>query len=167
MHQVAAGREPAKACGLCKSAHYLLFCPRYQEKSPSDKRAALTSLQRCLNCLDKHKCDDYPSNKRCEKCAEKHHTSIHETFDEEHEATVQHVTSYHGALRTVILGTARVRAYTPAGQYAVVRALIDPNSEVSLISDQLVKQLGLNRQRVRLPLAFAGGVRSRSTRGLV
>ncbi|XP_076668215.1 uncharacterized protein LOC143368894 [Andrena cerasifolii] len=120
VHQVAAGRNTSKACVLCQGSHYLLFCPRYQEKSQSARRSTLTSLQRCLNCLGKHKLCDCPSNKRCQTCAEKHHTSIHETFHATREATVQQMIPHHGIRRTVILGTARVRAYTPAGQYAVI-----------------------------------------------
>ena len=48
-----------------------------------------------------------------------------------------------------------------------MRALIDPRSEVTLISEQLVKRLNLKRQRSHISLLFAGGAPSQSTRGTV
>ena len=80
---------------------------------------------------------------------------------------MQHVTPRVHNTPPVMLGLARVRVYTPAGQHVSVRALIDPGSEVSLITKLLVQRLGLKRQRARIPLLFAGGAPSQCTRGSV
>ncbi|XP_076686068.1 uncharacterized protein LOC143378130 [Andrena cerasifolii] len=139
----------------------------FKVQDAATKKATVAKLQRCLNCLGKHQIDGCQSNKRCQRCAEQHHSCLHDAFPTAAGAVVQHVTPRVFNTLPVMLGLARVRTYTPVGQHVSVRALIDPGSEVSLISEQLVKRLGLKRQRARIPLLFAGGAPSQCTRGLV
>ena len=167
VHQVVATPSTSKACGLCKGFHYLLYCYKFKGQDASAKKATVERLQQCLNCLGKHQIDNCQSSKRCLKCAEQHHTCLHDAFSSPPGAVVQHVTPRVLNTPPVMLGLARVRAYTPAGQHVSVRALIDPGSEVSLITEQLVQRLGLKRQCARIPLLFAGGAPSQCTRGAV
>ena len=135
VHQVVATPLTSKDCGLCKGSHYLLFCPKFKIQDAASKKATVVELQRCLNCLGKHQIDSCQSTKRCQRCAEQHHSCLHDACQTTPGAVVQHVTPRVYNTPPVILGLARVRTYTFAGQHVSVRALIDPGSEVSLVSE--------------------------------
>ena len=167
VHQVVATPPHSKDCGLCNGSHYLLFCPKFKGQDAAFKKATVEKLQRCLNCLGRHQFDSCQSTKRCQRCAEPHHSCLHDAFQTTTGAVVQHVTPRVHNTPPVMLGLARVRVYTPAGQHVSVRALIDPGSEVSLITELLVRRLDLKRQLARIPLLFAGGAPSQCTRGSV
>ncbi|XP_076301549.1 uncharacterized protein LOC143219486 [Lasioglossum baleicum] len=79
-------------------------------------------------------------------------------------ACVQQV-STHVSKASVILGTARVLVLDPLGQSSLARVLIDPGSEVSLVSEALAQRLGLQRSQARIPLRGVGKSRAQFTRG--
>ena len=165
VHQVSATTNPAKACSLCKGKHYVAFCPTYQAKTPAEKQATTEALHLCVNCLGKHQLDACQSTKKCRICDKKHHTSLHDVQLSLEPSTVHHATlrGFHTA--RVILSTARVKLLNSSRPAVLVRALIDPASEVSIISESLVQRLALSRKGARIPLLGVGGARSRCTRG--
>ncbi|XP_076298030.1 uncharacterized protein LOC143217531 [Lasioglossum baleicum] len=73
--------------------------------------------------------------------------------------------STHVSNSSVILGTARVLVLGPLGQSSLARVLIDPGSEVSLVSEALAQRLGLQRSQARIPLRGVGKSRAQFTRG--
>ncbi|XP_076301650.1 uncharacterized protein LOC143219633 [Lasioglossum baleicum] len=169
VHQVSKARSSSQACGLCQGKHFVLYCGRYQEKTPSERKETVRSLNLCYNCLGKHVSSDCKSNKRCQKCDGQHHTTIHDAFSCQEStssaACVQQVSTHVSRYSSVLLSTARVTVSGPRGQGSVARALIDPGSEVSLISEALAQRLGVQRSQARIPLLGVGGAKAKFTRG--
>jgi len=64
----------------------------------------------------------------------------------------------HSTLYTMILATALVRLHNSAtGQSAFVRALIDPGSEGTLVTENVVQALGLHQCPVSAEISGVGG----------
>ncbi|XP_076236255.1 uncharacterized protein LOC143180421 [Calliopsis andreniformis] len=170
VHLISKAGSQAKSCSLCQGRHYVLFCSLYKEKTPADRRESVRSLGLCFNCLGKHSVSECKSNKRCQKCERKHHTTLHDAASSSKDlnrtgASVQQISTRVSQLTSALLGTARVRIFDAQGQNCISRSLIDPGSEVSLISEALAQRLRVKRSHARIPLLGVGGARARFTRG--
>ncbi|XP_076655135.1 uncharacterized protein LOC143360306 [Halictus rubicundus] len=171
VHAVSRASSSAKVCALCQGNHFVLYCGRYQAKTPAERKETAKTLSLCFNCLGKHPASECTSPKRCQKCEGKHHTTIHEAAPstkstKSPEAFVQHVSMHVSRSSfSVLLSTARVAVSGPRGQGCSARSLIDPGSEVSLITEALAQRLGVKRSQARVPLLGVGGARAKFTRG--
>lgn len=67
----------------------------------------------------------------------------------------------------VLLATCQARISTSNGEYDSVRLLLDPGSELSFISEEVVRRLRLVRSSASIPLLEIGGISSGRTRGKV
>ncbi|XP_076293041.1 uncharacterized protein LOC143215113 [Lasioglossum baleicum] len=155
VHQVSRASTPVRHCNLCQEKHFILFCSKYQEKTPVERKEAARSLNLCFNCLGKHSATECKSSKRCQKCEGKHHTTIHDAVTTTKEPTSPvacvHQTSEHVSRNSSVLpSTARVAVSGTMGQGCLARSLIDPGSEVSLISESLAQRLGVQRRYLAL-----------------
>ncbi|XP_015437899.1 PREDICTED: uncharacterized protein LOC107193038 [Dufourea novaeangliae] len=167
VHQVSTKRRTGKACDLCQELHYIYSCLRYRQMTPDTRLSTVKRLQLCLNCLGKHRLDECPSDNRCRRCSTKHDSSLHDACSPNEGATVLHALQHRSDTPTAVLSTARVGLFTPIGTSIVTRALVDPGSEVSLISETLAQSLGLKRMHSRVSLMGVGGTRSQVSRGQV
>ncbi|XP_076660308.1 uncharacterized protein LOC143363629 [Halictus rubicundus] len=171
VHTVSKASSSAKVCALCQGNHFVLYCGRYQAKTAAERKETAKTLNLCFNCLGKHPASECTSSKRCQKCEGKHHTTIHEAAPstkstKSPEAFVQHVSMHVSRSSfSVLLSTARVAVSGPRGQGCSARSLIDPGSEVSLITEALAQRLGVKRSQARVPLLGVGGARAKFTRG--
>lgn len=108
-------------------------------------------------------------NKKIQKCSNKHHTSTHigisqnpgskqntdETTKSADKSTNKppeaHVLFSHTNLQynqpQVLLATAKLHVSSSRGNVTKARALIDPGSETSLISERLARRLKLDRHQ--------------------
>jgi hypothetical protein len=80
------------------------------------------------------------------------------------------IRSSHSATATrpaVILATSQADIYSPSGATHRIRLLIDPGSEVTLIAEQLVNKLHLQRRLSTIPILGVGSVSSGRTTGIV
>ncbi|XP_043481644.1 uncharacterized protein LOC122510805 [Leptopilina heterotoma] len=177
---VASAKEDI--CVLCKQNHYLYHCPKYQEKSTSDKYNFVKSQKLCTNCLRyKHKTIDCNSKFTCLKCKKRHHTSLHRedsnTNQQEKKLTSEnnqsnsglqviessfiqsHYSDYDNPIKSksVLLSTARVWVISPNLRTIRVRALIDPGSTWSFVSKDLAKLLNSKSIPVTATLSVLGG----------
>ncbi|XP_076652416.1 uncharacterized protein LOC143358826 [Halictus rubicundus] len=125
-----------------------------------------------LNCLGPHNATACPSAKRCQRCAQKHHTMLHEAANEP--SSSQSVATLHTTKRhelttetvSVLLATALVTA-AAGNRTFTARAMIDPCSEVSLISESLVQRMRFPRTSSSQLVLGAGGKVTATTRGKV
>jgi hypothetical protein len=80
------------------------------------------------------------------------------------------IRSSHSATATrpaVILATSQADIYSPSGATHRIRLLIDPGSEVTLIAEQLVNKLHLQRRSSTIPILGVGSVSPGRTTGIV
>lgn len=59
-------------CVLCHKDHFLLHCPEYQRKQPSQRKKVVIAGEVCVNCLGRHALSACQSTKTCTICQEKH-----------------------------------------------------------------------------------------------
>ncbi|XP_071639833.1 uncharacterized protein [Temnothorax longispinosus] len=140
-----------------------------------------------LNHRGNHRVSHCKVVKRCQKCGKKHHTTIHkveassEKKDVKSEDQVQSSSAVIDAnaakvlhfivdsnvpASCVLLATARVFIISDRNETRSVRALIDPGSEVSIITERVVQQLNLPRSNSSISLAGIGGQGTNKTKGI-
>ncbi|XP_076660747.1 uncharacterized protein LOC143364135 [Halictus rubicundus] len=158
-------------CNLCQGNHILCFCSAFRSLIPAARLQMVTSRRWCRNCLGPHNTTACPSAKRCQRCAQMHHTMLHEAANEPTTTSVAtlHTTKRHELTTgtvSVLLATALVTA-SAGNRKVTARALIDPCSEVSLISESLVQRMRLPRTSSSQLVLGAGGKVTAATRGRV
>ncbi|KAJ0172877.1 hypothetical protein K1T71_011053 [Dendrolimus kikuchii] len=175
-------------CPYCNNKHVLYKCGKFLKLTPDAKLRSISQLQVCRNCLYKHIDNKCNSTKTCKICHCKHSTILHDAFSmsgelpttpasptprvpgpsrgatltaREHNAN--HVASEE---EEILLTTLLVRAKAADGTYITLRALLDQGSQISLISENAVQQLGLPRQHYHASV-FGVGHGSKPSRGIV
>ncbi|XP_070526948.1 uncharacterized protein [Cardiocondyla obscurior] len=83
------------------------------------------------------------------------------------EASVLHLRNDLSLHVTILLATARIYVKNRYGQEILVRALIDPGSEVSIISESLAQKLRLPRQPATTAIFGIGGTKSGQAHGCI
>ncbi|XP_012524163.1 uncharacterized protein LOC105829678 [Monomorium pharaonis] len=172
-------------CSICSEQHHTAACSQFSSKTRNQKLALISKHQLCFNCLGLHRVSNCTTTRRCQRCGKKHHTSIHlemsqaatskqnldETTESMDKSTEAQVFFSHSPLpysrHQVLLATARLHVSSPRGNVIKTRALIDPGSETSLISERLVRRLKLDRLRSVVLLTGVGAQSSQKTKGMV
>lgn len=158
------------SCALCKKSHPLWACRQFQDMPASERRARTRSLGYCFNCLGSgHRAAACVVTGRCKDCGEAHHTLLHigeraETSPPREVATAPTHATHRQKLGRVWMATARVRHETADGRTEIIRALIDPCSEVNLISESVAQRLRAPRVHSALELSGMGGPIPRQVR---
>ena len=163
------------SCMMCKGDHYMHACSKFKELS-TPQRLDITKKNRlCLNCLRKgHFLANCTSSKRCFVCKGKHHTHLHrdmpgnqESYEKEKESKEQikvetnsylasHGTSNPNSSRSVLLGTALIQLQDSQGNTTTARALIDPGSEKSFISEKILSSLQPKVRKLKVEVTGVG-----------
>lgn len=79
----------------------------------------------------------------CKTCKKTHHSLLH-TEEEKPKEVKNHVAQ---APTTALLATAIIKVKANNGSYQFLRALVDPGSEASFITEEAAQSLGLPRQK--------------------
>ena len=159
-------------CPLCQQGHPMFYCPTFLGMSVPDRRDKTMSLKCCLNCLKPHhQARECNSSYRCKEngCGKKHNSLLH---DERPRSTTpaqpQHVVaaaahsdSYEEDEECLLM-TARVTLLGPAGQITV-RALLDSGSTISIVTEQLARQLRLKKTGKQVSIS---GIKSKKDTSL-
>lgn len=174
------------SCSICSAKHHTAYCPQYTSKTVQQRLAIIVKNKLCYNCLGHHRVTACRILKRCHKCGRKHHTTIHQNKSQPSnsesgsakttEATATssktteksahvHSTFEQTVTSCTFLATTKVIAIAPNGETTKARALIDPGSEITLISERLVQLLKLPRKKSSIPLVGIGAKKSDNTRG--
>lgn len=111
----------------------------------------------------------------CRLCQQKHHTLLHENRNADEKSSLtsddsakkesaainSHVVSRMSFSKTsILLATAWIAVGSSTGSDAVVRALLDQGSVITLISERLAQRLRLERSRISITITGIGGAAS-------
>ncbi|XP_037811337.1 uncharacterized protein LOC119603392 [Lucilia sericata] len=156
-------------CKLCKENHKISSCNKFLNMNYKARVSTLKKFRFCFNCLTiGHMYGDCNTPNNCSKCTRKHHTLMHREFvrkniqsqtntsqndnqnSQNNASKVQStnvagpsgvVQSHHTLVsKKVMLATAWVNIISH-GSYYKARALIDPCSAESFISEKIQKLL--------------------------
>lgn len=162
-------------CPICKQAHGIFHCTKFNNLSPSDKYSEIRRLKICSNCLKSGHFSQQCTGGNCKKCNKKHNTLLHidnysqnqkkhsnaqissdstsnnsnENVNLSSENSVNSVTTHsssHANLQT-ILSTAIIHIIDNTGKIHEARALLDCGSQSNFITEQLCEKLNLQKQR--------------------
>lgn len=149
-------QKPKKyVCYYCKREHSIYECKEFQTLTVENRSKFVKNLPLCSRCLSKnHASKDCKGKNTCDTCGkDNHHTLLHfekkqthvieknelETInnsegenEDEHE-NIFKALSMIGS-RDVLLPTAKVVVYNKLGHKLHFKALIDPGSQVSIIT---------------------------------
>ncbi|KAL0860198.1 hypothetical protein ABMA27_010505 [Loxostege sticticalis] len=130
--------KPAPACILCKCAHKLFNCTKFKLMPASDRLQFVSEQKLCKICLNKHvKSCRY--HFKCATCKQRHNSLIH--VDEDPTPV-----SFETACTQVLLPTAQVKLIANNGTEVLVKALLDSGSQISFVTEELVKSLKMSPQ---------------------
>ncbi|KAJ0169306.1 hypothetical protein K1T71_015190 [Dendrolimus kikuchii] len=171
-------------CQICNYQHAVFRCTKFLKLSNEAKLNAVLKFNLCKNCLFDHKGQQCISDRRCRKCSGNHHSVLHDacTNNKAHSnnATIAsnlitqdanvtitaHTSQNKHKSNEVLLATALVKVTAIDGSYHILRALIDPGSQVSLIRESAAKKLGLQRTKFN-GLIFGVGEVENNCNGVV
>ena len=182
-------------CALCNQDHFLQRCDLFRAKTPADREAFVRQKELCLNCLGYHKSPMCRSENKCRTCNEKHNTLLHEVCvsnvstegsrDSVVSAVVStnknnqtsqpcfvrdnnigvHLVNESASAQSTLLATALVNVRDANGKLHTVRAMIDPCSQCSFVSDALCKKLQLSTRSDTLAVSGIGGNPAKLVKG--
>ncbi|KAJ8969787.1 hypothetical protein NQ317_018783, partial [Molorchus minor] len=173
-HKTLVSTTPV--CSFCSNKHYNNNCPEFLKLSSRSRFDKAKKLGLCLNCLKKGKNCEV---RGCRKCGAKHHTLLHyerqtsvspsiepstsreqvtsESTDPVAPVPVTSVLVGKGDKKInqteVILSTALVQVVNWQGYPVTCRALLDNGSQSNLITEEMCKRLGLERQNVEVSIS--------------
>lgn len=167
------------ACRVCKGQHPLRFCPQFLGLSSTARRNLAQKYKYCFNCLSvTHRVSTCPSTNTCFRCKSKHHTLLHidaassppnpalqptsSTIEIQSTPESSHRSFFSKTHSQALLATAIVRIRHHDLDLDV-RALLDPGSEVSFISDEIQKRANLPTQAVQAQISGMGSTKTASS----
>ncbi|XP_029166945.1 uncharacterized protein LOC114937597 [Nylanderia fulva] len=163
------------ACPVCKGNHLLYQCSTFLNQTPSQRFDFIRKNNRCLNCFSsKHNMKECTSSRVCKQCHKRHHTLLHfnaatkpsssdqtvapETArdNSESEVAIHLVSETLPSSSTILLAVARVRIHSQHDRVVTVRALIDPGSVATLITESVVQCLKLPKVKTFVRVTGVG-----------
>ena len=150
-------------CIYCSSKglvehHYVSNCSEFLRLTPIDRKDVIVKSGRCLNCLRKHFVKDCFAPNSCRKCgaaySRKHSLLLHDAFvtpsqacesgDNTSEPSVTVRKVGIGSVKAAFSRVTAARIMNPVnGKSRLVYVQHDPGSQVTLVSNKLVQDLGL------------------------
>ncbi|XP_075150702.1 uncharacterized protein LOC142224803 [Haematobia irritans] len=172
-----------KICVLCpRQSHHLRVCQRFRNLSVNDRLTAVKRHRCCFNCLSRrHDVNNCATSRSCEKCQGRHHTLLHR--DSYHSTNVATTSSTVSAARPtdssglsdpqpstssgIVSGTsARQVNIVHRGMTYPARALIDPASEASFITEKMQKLLRISTTSATSAISGVNQTVSITSRGV-
>ncbi|XP_070168813.1 uncharacterized protein [Polyergus mexicanus] len=177
VHAAIASANAQSQCSLCPARHFINACPAFVSKTASQRRDIVKQQKRCCNCLSaRHSAQECKSKYSCRVCHEKHHSMLHIDSDSgsnssrtiisdcsspQPSGSTPEINSLIASTRKrspVLLATIWVTVRCPSSRTAVVRALLDQDSEMTFISESLAQLLRVKRIRMPISVSAVGGI---------
>ncbi|XP_065091454.1 uncharacterized protein LOC135712391 [Ochlerotatus camptorhynchus] len=184
-----------QSCPVCAESHRIYECTVFKESPVNEMRERVQQAKLCFNCLRPNHCaKSCPSKSVCRTphCQQRHHTMLCKADKNELTSTppsekqvssspspqqpqssaaaVSCTTNVKNSCSSVVIGlllTALVRVKRINGQCQEVRVMIDSGSQASLITENCVTNLGLQRSNANLIVTGIASCSSETTRGVV
>lgn len=149
-------------CRICGGSHFAYRCEELLKLSTNDRKQKVIEKHMCTNCFSfRHKAQECSAS-GCKRCGEKHNTLLHPENQSSGTPATQATffcantpaagcssSTFHVAKTAsqVILSTALVDVNDASGNWVTCRALLDPGSQVNLITIELAQKLKLAGSR--------------------
>ncbi|XP_073821570.1 uncharacterized protein [Musca autumnalis] len=158
-----------RKCYMCKGDHPLYYCKQFLAKTAPERQKWVARNKMCLNCFKEDHQAKTCTSGTCRKCQQKHNTLLHFSTKTQAEekavvtSTQQSptVASANRAQSYVLLATARVAIKANNGRSYEFKAMLDSGSQINLVSERLVRRLGIEPIQATLAIEGVGG-RSRT-----
>lgn len=154
----------SESCKVCAGTHRIYECTKFLNMDRGLRRRFIDNNSICSNCLShNHKIDTCKSRFSCRFCRKRHHSMLHDkgqssqstpavsqnhdkknisTTPETTKSVTLHNVNSEANSSNVLLATAMVQIDSPDGTHTF-RALVDPCSQASFISEEAARQLRL------------------------
>lgn len=163
-------------CPACQGQHKPSNCEAFKAASLPEKYGLIRMARRCLNCLEPYHSANICQAQGCKTCHRRHHTLLHEedrrygygttnaTNPKKQEeqtsaanvATVATSQVLGDSLQQTLLGTANVYIKDNNGTPVKIRALLDPGSQMTIISTDCASRLQLPLQQTDMKISGIG-----------
>lgn len=176
---------PNKTCNMCKNNHALCHCKEFTKLSPLERKEFAKNNNLCYNCLvPGHSVLKCRTPVSCHVCHKRHHSLLHLqkkpdtsgqigtiqpsvspspcNVEEQEEIRVNTMVASNCNTRQKIalLATAMVIVRSERDHTTVLRALIDPGSESSFISEKATQLLQLTRTTAKRSIIGMGSMKT-------
>ncbi|XP_011859306.1 PREDICTED: uncharacterized protein LOC105556806 [Vollenhovia emeryi] len=149
-HQTTQQSDSSYPCDCCNAQHFIVMCTKFRELSPSARHKVAIDKRLCFNCLGRYSMRACKSQRGCKTCSGRHHTMLHGTnplaapAQKTALALVNSSTTHHSA-----------------------RLLIDTGSELTFVTENLIRQLNIPRHYSGIVIQGIAGKECTRTRGVV
>lgn len=172
-----------RVCVMCQENHTLCHCKDFIKMEPNERSEYVKNKHLCFNCLvPGHSVSRCKLPVSCRICRRRHHSLLHENkttepaassstlpplasqhvVEEEEPVQVNTMIASHLTTRqgVALLATAVVEAVNEQGHTIPLRALIDPGSQATFISEKATHLLKLKRQAIKGSVIGVGSTRT-------
>ncbi|XP_011880277.1 PREDICTED: uncharacterized protein LOC105568876, partial [Vollenhovia emeryi] len=126
------------------------MCSKFRELAPAARHKVAIDKRLCFNCLGRHSVRACKSQRGCKTCSGRHHTMLHGTHP----------------IAAPAQKTALALVNSPTTHHSA-RLLIDTGSELTFVSENLIRQLNIPRQYSGIVITGIAGKECTRTRGVV
>lgn len=170
--------QPSAKCSICNEAHHVRRCPSFLALDCFERKVAVDKAKLCLNCLNSsHNVSSCISTKNCHQCGKRHHTLIHfpkNTSSSSSSSSPNSTSPSNNSSTNHIVATSAINSNDSTSSAVQVilatalvwivnnhhviqfRALIDPGSEITLITERAVQMLGLKKRSISAKITAVG-----------
>lgn len=137
---LASQPETRPLCPAYHQEHFLLRCERYIQNSAAERKQFVMNQKLCFNCLGKHLSSECQSKKSCLVCLARHHTTLHDAcVKSKSVSTMLNAGLSREKEELPLLAATRIQIRNRFGEVCSAKALLDPGSEVSFVTESLAQ----------------------------
>ena len=142
------------SCKYCEvHGHAIPHCHQFHQLNVKNRIDVVNRRKLCTNCLMHSNSSPCLEKPACTRCNNRHNTLLHEPPRVDEKKVSINLSNSH---QTTLLATAIVRSRTLDGVSTKFRALIDPGSQVSLITAEAVQRLGVPLHQTKVKIVGIG-----------
>lgn len=172
-------------CSFCKvNPHKLFRCRKFLGLQPKQRLSTVKNLKICLNCLSESHVIDSCTYQLCKKCNQRHNHLLHDAFvphsqsnnnQDNPDGTMSNLSQGNrptpntsatlscsgasgGVKSNVLFATAIVRIQGPNNHVESCRAVLDPASQINIITTYMCQRLKLVPKRTNFMIDGVGSI---------